>query len=236
MPSALPSALPQVSRPQPSSRPKLAAKAKKKTATPLPRPSALPTHLPEALQKLEKKYAEAVTLEANFSQVADIQSTRQKKTTSGKIHFKRPGKIRWETLAPVGERTTLTGNGKKFWFYTPPFDEGETGQVIERKSSAVQSQLAEALLSGSFSLAKDMKIQQESPTLFILTPHKKASGGVRKAQLELDPEEGLIQKVIVEYQGGNRTEIKLSDIQLGTTISDDTFDFVVPSGTDIVGE
>ncbi|OFZ55404.1 MAG: outer membrane lipoprotein carrier protein LolA [Bdellovibrionales bacterium RIFOXYC1_FULL_54_43] len=190
--------------------------------------------LPRLLQEVEAKYARATTLEADFSQINVLSALKRTKTSSGHIQFKRPNKIRWETLKP--DPNLLVSDGKKFWFYTPPFDEGEQGQVIEKKTSEVQTKFAHALLSGSFSIARNMKVKQEKPSRFALIPKKGTAGTVIRAEIEVDPGEKLIKKVTLLHRDGNRSEISLSAIKLGEPLEDRLFSFVPPPNTDIVKE
>jgi outer membrane lipoprotein carrier protein len=202
---------------------------------PLPALAAKPAasgkaFLPQILQEVEAKYALAKTLQAEFSQVNEVASLKTKKTSNGVIAVKRPDKLRWETKAP--DPNLLVSDGKKFWFYTPPFDPTEHGQVVERPSSKIQSKLANALLSGSFSVARDMKIEAEGAFKYVLTPKPGSAGTVKKAWIEINPTERLIQRVTIEHRGGNRSEITLSKIELGTDLGDDQFEFKAPAGTD----
>jgi outer membrane lipoprotein carrier protein len=188
--------------------------------------------LPALLQEVEAKYTKAETLMAEFSQVNEVTALKQKKTSSGVLVVKRPNKMRWETLKP--DPNILVSDGKKFWYYTPPFDEEERGQLIERKSSEVQSRLANALLSGSFSIARDMKIRKKAATRYELLPKKGTAGTVIRAEIEVDPEKKLIEKVTLEHQGGNRSEITLNNIELGKKLEDGMFRFEAPPNTDRV--
>jgi outer membrane lipoprotein carrier protein len=188
--------------------------------------------LPALLQEIEQKYSKAGTLEADFTQVNEVAALNQKKTSSGVIDVKRPGKLRWETLKP--DKNLLVSDGKTFWFYTPPFEEGERGQVMERKSSQIQSKLASALLAGSFSANRDMKIQNQGPSTFVLLPKKGTAGTVMKAEVSIDLKKKLIQKVTLEHEGGNRSEITLSHIKLGEPLDERLFHFITPPNTDRV--
>jgi outer membrane lipoprotein carrier protein len=190
--------------------------------------------LPSILQEVEDRYAKAETLLADFEQVNESAALKQKKVSSGNIAVKRPNKVRWQTLKP--DPNLLVSDGKKFWYYTPPFDKDERGQLIERDSSQAQSKLAQALLSGSFSVAKDMKIRQDSATQFTLIPKKGTAGSVKQAHIQIEPRQLIIKKVILEHKGGNRSEITLSNIQLGKKLGDDVFIFETPPNTDRVTE
>ncbi len=186
--------------------------------------------LPKALQEVEAKYAKTQTLFAEFSQTNETAATGAKKQSKGIIYAKRPGKIRWETRSP--DANLLVSDGRKFWFYTPPFDESEHGQVVERPANQVQTKLANALLSGSFSVLSEMKIEEKGPSRFILYPKKGVAGSVKRAEIEIDPKRHLIQTVILEHEGGNRSEIHLSQIDLGRKIGEELFNFVPPPNTD----
>ena len=186
--------------------------------------------LPKALQEVEAKYAESHTLFAEFNQTNETAATGAKKQSKGIIYAKRQGKIRWETRSP--DANLLVSNGRKFWFYTPPFDESEHGQVVERPANQVQTKLANALLSGSFSVLNEMKIEEKGATKFVLYPKKGVAGSVSRAEIEIDPKRHLIKTVILEHEGGNRSEIHLSQIELGRKMGDELFNFVPPPNTD----
>jgi len=194
--------------------------------------STYAVELPKLLQEVEQKYTKQVTLEVSFVQVNTSATFSKKTTTSGVIRIKRPDKVRWETLKPDSDMNLMVSDGRKFWFYTPPFDEGEHGQVIERKSAQVQSQLAQALLSGTFSKAKGMSIKQNSESRFTLVPKKGTAGTVTKAEIQVDPDKKLITKVTLSNEGGNRSEITLSNIELGKPLGDEYFSFEPPPNTD----
>jgi outer membrane lipoprotein carrier protein len=202
--------------------------------SPAPAPSTAPvkTLLPKLLQEVEAKYSKAHTLTAGFSQVVESVVTKQRQTSSGIVMFKRPNKIRWETLKP--DPNLFVCNGVHAWYYTPPFEEGERGEYRERNASEVQTKLANGLLSGSFSVASDMRIEQKTPVRFLLRPKKEAAGTVEKAEIDIDPQEQLIRKVIIQHRGGNRTEVSLSDIELGKELPDSDFYFSPPRNTDRV--
>ena len=192
-----------------------------------------PGKLPQILKEVEAKYSKAETLSAHFEQVSQsITSTKPKKTT-GQLQVRRPNLLRWETAAP--DQSLLVSDGKTAWFYTPPFDASENGQVVERAASKIQSKFANALLAGSFSVAKEMRIEAKGAFSFVLVPTRKGSAGtVKTAQIEIDPKERIIKKVVLEHRGGNRTEITLSEIELGKKLPAERFTFQVPPKTDVV--
>lgn len=217
------------SAPSYAAKPKEKPKAAAAKAEPAKKP-----FVPKELLEIEKKYVSAKTLEAQFSQVNFIQMTGAKKESSGTIMLKHPNRFRWETLKP--DKNLLVTDGKKFWFYSPPFEEGERGQVIEKKTSEVQSELANLLLSGSFSKVKDVTIEQVNDKTYKLFPKTGTAGTVKTAEIEVDPKSSTIDRVKLEHEGGNRVEIQLTKIKLGESMDDAFFRFVTPPGTDVIKE
>jgi outer membrane lipoprotein carrier protein len=190
--------------------------------------------VPAELLAIEKKYVGAKTLEADFRQKDEVKMTGATKQSSGVLMIRHPNQFRWETLKP--DKNLLVSDGRKFWFYTPPFEAGERGQVIERKTTEVQSELANALLAGAFSRIRGVDIQKVSPTRFKLVPSEGVAGTVKTAELDIDPKKNVIERLQLEHQGGNKTEIKLENVKLSAKLSDSFFKFVTPPGTDVVRE
>ena len=199
-----------------------------------PSPSpAVARGIPALLQEVEVKYGAAKTLAAEFSQTQYLAVLEQTRKSGGVIRIKRPDKVVWDTS--VGEPSRLVSNGVTVWLYTPPFADGERGQVLKYKASGYHSRLAHALLAGSFSAAKDLLIETKSATEFVVTPRKKGMAGtVKRAEVVIDPDQKLIKRVILEHEGGNRADIDLSNVRLGADVTEDEFNFKAPSGTEEV--
>lgn len=200
-------------------------------------PTPPSTTLPKILQEIETKYSQAGTIQAQFDQITESTGLQRKKHSSGTITIKTPDKIRWETLSP--DKNILVSDGKTFWFYTPPFESGENGQLIERKGKDIRSTLTSALMTGSFSAAQrnaKMKIIRNTPAEYTLLLKKGSAGTVTQAKIQIDLKEKLIKKVILNHSDGNTAEISLSQIHLGQQTADSLFTFTAPPNTDIVNE
>lgn len=210
------------------------AKEKKSVKKAAPTVSAKKSGVPEELLAIEKKYLAAKTLEADFTQHDEVKLTGAKKNSAGVLMIRHPDQFRWETLKP--DKNLLVSDGRKFWFYTPPFEAGERGQVIERKTTEVQSELANAILAGAFSKVKGVAITKVSATKFRLVPEVGVAGSVKSAELEIDPAKNVIQKLSLEHAGGNKTEISLGNVRLAGKMSDSFFSFVTPPATDVIRE
>jgi outer membrane lipoprotein carrier protein len=199
-------------------------------ASPTP---AVNTKLPEALAQVQAEYQKASGIQARFDQVTQVKATKQVKKALGRIWIKRPNKVRWETLEP--DANILVSDGKTFWFYTPPFDKGERGQVLIRKSGQVQTKFLNALLSGSFDF-EGGQITTLSANVFKLIPKKGTAGDVMTAVIEVGPTTHKIEKVSLTHSSGNETQIKLKEIKITSDIPDSMFKFTPDRNTDQMTE
>ncbi len=179
---------------------------------------------------LKKKYGSTTTLKANFVQIQKNKMMGSEKKSEGVLEIKRPDKFRWDTLKP--DPTLLLSNGKKIIYYTPPFHEGEKGQVIFKKSADVQSKLAIDLLSGSANLKQDFKPKKIADRHYELIPINKNLGDINKIELYIDPKANLVYKVVLQHTTENETEIELQNVQLAEKIEENRFEFQVPPNTE----
>jgi outer membrane lipoprotein carrier protein len=211
------------------------------TVSSSPSPTQSPAHaqksekgLPALLKEVESLYAKGGTLSAHFDQTNESSALNTKKKSSGHIEIQRPDKVRWETTEP--DPNLLVSDGKHAWYYTPPFDASEHGQYSQYPASAIQSRLANSLLSGEFSANKDLKIKTLSESRFALLPKIGTAGTVTEARVEIDSDKKTITRVELFYKDGNHSDIRLSDIKLGEKFDSTRFVFKVPPNADRIQE
>lgn len=191
--------------------------------------------LPPLLEQVQKEYQKSAGIEAEFDQLTQIKSTKSQKKAQGKIWIKHPNKLRWETITP--DANILVSDGKFFWFYTPPFEKGERGQVIIKKSAQIQTQFLNALLSGSFDFSKTKTaIETKSANVFLLKPSANTAGDVKTAEVTINAETKKIEKVSLVHTSGNETTIQLKQIKLSSSLNDTLFRFVPDRNTDQIKE
>ena len=191
--------------------------------------------LPPLLEEVQAQYQKSAGIEAQFDQITDIKATKQVKKAAGKIWIKRPNKLRWETLNP--DPNILVSDGKTFWFYTPPYEKGDRGQVIVKKTAQVQTQFLNALLSGTFSFTNgSATIESKSSNEFILKPKAGTAGDVQTAEITIDPTKHTVSRLVLTHTSGNRTEIKLKEINLNSKLEDKLFHFTPDRNTDKISE
>ena len=191
--------------------------------------------MPILLEEVQKEYQKSAGIEAEFDQLTLVKSTKSEKKAQGKIWIKHPNKLRWETISP--DQNILVSDGKYFWFYTPPFEKGERGQVIIKKSAQIQTQFLNALLSGSFDFTKTKtQIEIKSPNVFLLKPSVNTAGDVKTAEVTINQITKKIEKVVLVHLSGNETSIQLKQIKLVSKLADSLFQFVPDRNTEQIKE
>jgi outer membrane lipoprotein-sorting protein len=175
---------------------------------------------------------------ADYNEKFTSSATGKEKTSSGHIDFQRPGLVRFAVLKP--DPSTFVSNGKTSWYYTPPFIDGEEGQVVVQKSEGMPFTLfLEALSKGTHSNAGyDVK---KTGNRFVLT----FKGQLRKylqmkeAILEAEGDAsramdlGDFKYLLMTYSSGKKVNMQLTNFKRDVKFADDHFVFIVPPKTKI---
>lgn len=188
--------------------------------------AAFGSSCPPIVKETEAIYQQKKTVTADFEQKTISKALGTEEVSRGHVRLQRPDKIRWETQTP--SENLLVSDGKKFWYYTPPFNPGEPGQLIERKASEEKSKLAYALLSGRFSAVKDVHCEKIDESTVSLTPKKGSAGSVQKLRVRFGSSgklEKTIQWVELVHSNGDQVSIQLSNVVLGEKLDAKAFKF-----------
>src|SRR2546428_13719051 len=71
----------------------------------------------DLVKKVEARCQKTTDLTAEFSQTTDIKGFAKPLQSSGRVYIKRPGKLRWDYLAPTLEQIFVDND--KVQFYIP---------------------------------------------------------------------------------------------------------------------
>ncbi len=193
-------------------------------------PAALDSELADLVKKVEKYYAEVSDFSARFRQkLQRIHLPHRPLEKTGKVYFKRPGKMRWDYEKP--EKIHYVSDGSFLWNYIPE------SQLVYRLPVA-DSELFYALqfLWGQGRLDQEFvpsqgKKEGEYQTL-ILAPR----GGhqhFQELRLLVDPDSGRIHATIMVDPAGNISRLDFLRVSY-KTLPDGGFEFTPPSGVEII--
>lgn len=216
----------------------------------------LPAPLAPTIQRFESRYRSSATLQATFLETYR-ENGRMARAEAGLVYFRRPGRMRWEYQSP--EKNLFLVDGKWAWFYVPA--DHTVTRVPARRSSDWRTPLA--LLADNPKLSKVCSQVAPSVTvspddsgdvvLFCVlrgstptAPASHASANSSKdiesraaAQgdavfLELQPQTGVLSRVLVTQPGGVSIEFKFIRWQFNPPLPESLFHFDPPPGVAIV--
>jgi len=83
--------------------------------------------LNNTLKGIENRYNKAQSLELGFSETYTFKG--RKRTESGTLFLRKPGRMRWQYLAPAGK--LFVSDGQFFYYYSPEDNRAEKMKVKE---------------------------------------------------------------------------------------------------------
>ena len=185
----------------------------------------------QIVDSLQKNYDATVDFVADFRQETEVKTLNRKLKASGKLYFKRPGKMLWRYEEPKGQ--FVLADGKNLYFYQP-----EQNQVIKSPlKNAFRSDIPLSFLLGLGNLKKDfnaaLKGTEENQYVLGLEP-KGELGGFSEVLVAVGRNTSDIDWVSVRDAAANVTTIRFSGMRKGVGVQESLFRFQVPDGVDIV--
>jgi outer membrane lipoprotein carrier protein len=183
------------------------------------------------LDRLQRNYETTTDFVADFSQETQVKTLNRSLTASGKLSFKRPGKMLWRYDTPKDQ--FALADGKYLYFYQP-----EQNQVIKSPlKNAFRSDIPLSFLLGLGNLKKDfnatLKATEETQYVLHLEP-KGDVGGYSDIQMGVSKSTADILWVSVRDGAGNLTSLRFSNMRKGVGVPDALFQLKIPEGADLV--
>lgn len=180
---------------------------------------------------LQRTYDATVDFVAEFRQETDVKTLGRSLKASGKVSFKRPGKMLWNYETPKGQ--FVLADGKHLYFYQP-----EQNQVIKSPlKNAFRGDIPLSFLLGLGNLKKDfnatLKASDESQNVLRLEP-KGEAGGHNEILVGASKATSDILWVSVRDAASNLTTLRFSAMRKGVGIKDSLFQVQIPNGADVV--
>jgi len=185
----------------------------------------------EITAHIQEQYETLQGFQADFVQTLKNAASGESETRTGKIFFKQPRFIRWETITP--EKELLMAGKDVVWDY---FQEEMT--VYKYPASKILgSKTMLRFLSGKARLEQDFFVTnqgtKEGLIKLNLVPREPEPSLV-EADIWLDPESYLLKKILFIDFYGNENRLSLKNLVLNPKLSKDLFEFVPPKGVEIM--
>ncbi len=195
-----------------------------------------PEDLPDLIQQ---RYETLKTFQADFIQELTNVSSGEVDIREGRIWFKQPSQVRWETVEP--EKELLTVGPDYAWNYI----EDEELAIKYSVTSLLDSKTILRFISGQANLKEDFIVKTEWQgadivrdkwgkgfTVLQLVP-KEAEPGMVLAYIGVEPSSGLLRQVMIVDFYGNGNELRLSNVEQDVELAPDMFSFTPPEGTQV---
>ena len=184
----------------------------------------------DVVDKVQARYDQTKDFTANVQQELVMASAGKTMKASGKVAFKKPGKMRWTLTEGVSQ--VIVADGKTLWFYEP-----DEQQVLKAPfQNAFRSSTPISFLTGVGRLKSDFDVKVEDggggPLRLRLQPRGDSDLGA--LILTVDPTSYDIVGAEVTDPIGNITKLQFSDLHRNVGLSDDAFHFEAPPGVDVV--
>ncbi len=195
----------------------------------------LPTFLAAAnvnkiLKGMQKKYRSAQKISINFKEVNKFNLTGTQSEVSGTLLMEGKKRFRLET-----EDQVLVNDGKTLWRY----NKIDNQVLIDYAKSEQQDVLLNDLLYNLKDhyygeLIQEYKDKKPKRFLIKLVPKPSEQSFIKTIKFWVEDKSWEIERVIYTDYNDNETEFLIEKIDFNPHISDKTFTFVPPDGTQVV--
>ncbi len=185
----------------------------------------------DLLQRVENRYNRAQTLEVLFTEVYKGPG-QPRRTESGRLQLRKPGRMRWEYSKPAGK--LFVSDGSWLWLYTP------TGNRVEKMKLKETDDMRAplAFLLGRLNFSKEFRTIRGRPveggTLIDAEP---ATPNLPYTHVEFLVGEGYtIRRVKVTGHDGSILDFQFENEKINPRLDASLFRFQPPPGAEVVVE
>ncbi|MBI5015389.1 MAG: outer membrane lipoprotein chaperone LolA [Deltaproteobacteria bacterium] len=190
--------------------------------------SCLAASAKSLLEELRRTYDSTRDLSGRFVQTSHLAAAGMDRVVTGKVVFKKGGKMRWTYEGDDPQE--IVSDGKTLWIY----------QVRDRNAVRkdlaglpASSRLALDLLSGFEGVADAFDVKACGDACLELRP-RESRAELTRVMLQLEPKAREVRSVTTEDSLGNRTRVDLKDLRWNTGVKDDVFNFKPPRGVEVL--
>jgi outer membrane lipoprotein carrier protein len=185
--------------------------------------------------RVQAFYNQTKTFQADFKQEYFIKLHNQRKSSSGRVAFEKPGKMSWKYDQPNGNRVVSDGRLLKVY-------ETENQQMFEQPVTGSQYPAALAFLMGQGDLNKSFSFRLLDPSTmkdvkgaWVLegTPTD-PTPAYQKVLLYVDKPTSQVRRVLILDAQGNRNRFDFDNPTVNLPVPATEFSFTPPEGTQIV--
>jgi outer membrane lipoprotein carrier protein len=196
--------------------------------------ACLPIHAADVdlkglLKGVEQRYNRAKTLQVQFNESYSVQG-QARKSESGELILRKPGRMRWDYTAPPGK--LFLSDGKEVYLYTPESHRVEKTPLKETEDMHGPV----AFLLGKLDFAKEFREFAVKPdgANFIVTAKAKTNKlPYERVEMTVTPDY-QIQRLVINGQDQSVLAFQFAQEKLNPPVDDSQFKFQMPAGATLV--
>ena len=181
------------------------------------------------LKGIEQRYNRAKTLQVHFVESYSVQG-RVRKSESGELTLRKPGRMRWDYSDPSGK--LFVSDGKDVYLYTPASHRVEKAKL--KASDDMRAPLA--FLLGKLDFGKDFRdfeVKPEGANRLVIAKARNEKLPYANVQMLITPED-QIQRLIVNGQDLSILTFQFDGEKLNPAVDDALFKFQMPADATMV--
>jgi outer membrane lipoprotein carrier protein len=182
------------------------------------------------LKNVEDRYNNVRTLELDFDQTYSGPN-RPRRTESGKLYLRKPGRMRWEYTKPAGK--LFVSDGKNYWYYSPSTRRAEKMKLKE----AEDMQAPLAFLLGRLDFSRDFSrfnVRQEGDRVRIAAEPKNPNKAPYREVEFLAAPDARIEELKVKGQDASVMEFRFRNEVRNPQQASELYTFTPPAGAEVV--
>ena len=182
--------------------------------------------------RLQTRYDRVRDFTADFTQQHVGLLKKKASQHSGKLQIKKPGKMRWDYMAP--ERQLFVSDGSTIYLWVPA-DNQVTVSPVPKQEGATSATL---FLVGKGNIVRDFAISftQNPPqgTYGLRLQPKLPERDYDWLELAVDRNTMQIRQLVAANKQGGQETFTFSNFKENVGLSDKTFEFKIPRGAEVI--
>lgn len=181
------------------------------------------------LKGVENRYNRARTIQVQFEQTYTVPG-RGKRTESGELSLRKPGRMRWDYRSPAGK--LFISDGKDAYFYSPTAHRVEKMKLKE--TDDMRAPLA--FLLGRLNFQRDFgrfETRIEGSETVIVAMPKSDKLPYRHVEFSVTPDH-QIMRLVVTGQDQSIIEFRFTGEKVNPALSDNLFRFQMPPNVEYI--
>ena len=181
--------------------------------------------LTKVLEEVERHYNSVRTLRVSFEETISGPG-RPRRTESGELYLRKPGKMRWDYNEPAGK--LFVSDGKDVYYYTPVSKRAE--KVRLKETEDMRAPLA--FLLGRLDFDKDFtgfSLKTNGADSVIAASPKSDKLPYKQIEFSVSPQREIKRLVVTGHDAALLT-FAFSNERMNPPIDDKIFRFVLPEG------